>query len=444
MQNGLSIMRYLPRQQALKLFKSAFVRDVSVLMSGTAIAQVLTIAVAPILSRLYDPNAFGAFALFTSVLSILSVIAAWCYEYAIILPGDEEEAANVLAVAFLAVIIMTGLSAILIGVAGKWIAVRLGSPELRPWLWWLPVSILMIGFYNSLNYWSTRRQHFKRLSISRIFRSVASAGAQTSAGFANAGALGLISGQVAGQIIATATLGYQVWGDDRRLIRQALRLSKMKELARKYVDFPKYSSLQNLLNAVAQNVAPFLLAYYFSSMAVGLYAISLRFLQLPATLLGQSVRQVFFQRASEAQRNGNVFPLLTKATISLFAIGIIPTLVLMLFAPPIFSFVLGKAWYKAGIYAQFMVVWLFFSLVDRPSVTLIPILNLQSFHAIFEFVFLLLRIAAIWLGAYLGNDIIAIGGYSIMGVFFHLSLLLYVMRCSYIHDRVPEKRRSYA
>ena len=78
--------------------KTSFAGDVLKLVSGTTLAQAIGILITPILTRLYAPEAFGTLALFTSITSILSVIACMRYELAIMLPESDEEAANLLGV----------------------------------------------------------------------------------------------------------------------------------------------------------------------------------------------------------------------------------------------------------------------------------------------------------------------------------------------------------
>jgi hypothetical protein len=47
-------------------FRGEFNRNVVTLMTGTGIAQLIPLAVTPILSRLYPPEQFGILALFVS------------------------------------------------------------------------------------------------------------------------------------------------------------------------------------------------------------------------------------------------------------------------------------------------------------------------------------------------------------------------------------------
>ena len=49
--------------------KSEFAKNVITLISGTAIAQALSLIFSPIISRIYNPEDFGFFAIFMSVVS---------------------------------------------------------------------------------------------------------------------------------------------------------------------------------------------------------------------------------------------------------------------------------------------------------------------------------------------------------------------------------------
>jgi lipopolysaccharide exporter len=415
------------------LKKQKFLKNIAILMSGTAIAQGLSIATAPILSRLYEPSDFGVFSLYISTLTIISVIITWKYELAIVLPREDEEAANILALSGLIIVFMTILSSFLVFFFGDFISLVLGSSELKPMLWWLPANIFILGCFQCLNYWSTRKQEFRRLSWSRIIKSLGVVSVQTSGGLTNKSSSWLIGGQLFGELIGCLTLGVQVWWKERKLIKNSISLEKIKKIAKKYNDFPKYNAPQALLNAISQNVVPFLLSYYFDPEVVGLYAITVKVLQLPIGLIGDSVRQVFFQKASEIYNvnKEGVYYLFKKNTLFLFFVGILPTVVLIFLGPSLFSFVLGDNWYKSGIYAQLIIPWLFIAFVNPPSVMMIPILNLQKQYLYFEIIFTITRIMSIIIGAYIGNDFIAIGLYSLVGMFFNFLLVAYIFIQTY-------------
>ena len=74
--------------------KSEFTKNIVTLMTGTAIAQAIPIAISPILTRIYKPEDFGVFALFLAISSILATVVNGRYELAIMLPKKDEDAIN--------------------------------------------------------------------------------------------------------------------------------------------------------------------------------------------------------------------------------------------------------------------------------------------------------------------------------------------------------------
>ena len=74
--------------------KNAFARGISLLVGGTAGAQLLTILAAPALTRQYGPEDFGLLAVYASLLALIGVISSLRYELAIPLPVGDAEAAS--------------------------------------------------------------------------------------------------------------------------------------------------------------------------------------------------------------------------------------------------------------------------------------------------------------------------------------------------------------
>src|SRR5580765_5437984 len=121
--------------------RTGFVRSVGVLVGGTAFAQVFAILVLPLVTRLYTPADFSVLAVYSSVLAVVSVVACLRLEIAIPIPEQDNDAANLLALALCSCTIVTVLSGLAIWWLPAQIADLLGQPKLRPFLWLLPMGI---------------------------------------------------------------------------------------------------------------------------------------------------------------------------------------------------------------------------------------------------------------------------------------------------------------
>jgi len=412
-------------------------------MSGTALSQALLFAISPILSRLYDPLAFGLLGVFMATKSIVAVVSAAKYELSIVLPREDDVAANLFVLGCVIVAAVCGAVLLIVAVGGNWVAGMVGEPKLAPYLWWLPLAILAAGLYQTTNYWATRETHYTRLSVSQGVRSVGVAGTQVSAGYLQAGPTGLIGGQVAGQVLATSVLAAQILREDGRRIWQALNWQTMKEGARKYRKFPAYTAPQDLVNSVSQNVPSYLLVFFFDPATVGFYWFTWRLLQAPSRLIGQAVRKVFYQRISEKHSEGkDTFPDLWQTTTVLALLALVPVLAIMTAGPPLFDFVFGSDWERAGQYAQWLVAWWFFGFVNVPAVMLIHTFGMQRLLFGYEVVQALARVGAIVLGAYLGDDLTAIMLFAGVGAVFNASLVTCMFWYTGLHLRGGSREES--
>lgn len=356
-----------------RLTKGGFLHNVLTLMTGTAIAQAIPILISPILTRLYTPADFGLLALYSSVVSMIAVIVTGRYELAVMLPDKDEDAANVGALSLGIAIVITLLSLLVIWLFNVGIARLLGRPELAKWLYLVPLSVFSLGIYQILNYWSTRRNQYRRLAMSRVTQSVANGGVTLGVGVNHWGVSGLIAGTLIGQVLSAGVLVQQAWQDFLKY-KSSIRWQRMKDNGKVYQDFPKINSVHAFVDILQSSGVVFLMSSLFGSAVLGFYSFTLRILQAPLGLLGASVSQVFYQKASETYKNGGDLQALVKKTLLSLGVMALPIFLLLgFFAPELFGFVFGKQWREAGTYAQILAPWLFLNFIVSP-ISQVPII----------------------------------------------------------------------
>lgn len=384
---------------------SPFVSNVLKLTSGSVVAQGLGILVAPILTRLFAPEAFGVAALFASITGIIGVVACLRYELSIMLPKTDEEAANLLGISLCFVLMITGISALGVFFAGDVIAQMLNSPELKKYLWLLPIAVFVGGVFLSLNYWNSRTKHFGRLSIARIVSSVTMQATKVSAGFAGFVSGGVLIGTtVLGQIVSTIVLGGQIWRDNRRLFKDNIRWERMLAGLRRHKRFPIYSTWSALLNSTSQQMPVLILAFYFSPEVVGYFALGRAVLGLPMSMIGTSIAQVFYQKAAEAHSRAGDLPRVVEEVFKrLVSLGIFPVLLLTLIGEDLFIVFFGERWAEAGVYVQILAIWIFFQFISSPISTLFSVLEKQSYGLFFNIVLLGSRAVSLIFGGMTGD-----------------------------------------
>lgn len=352
--------------------KGSFARSVSILVSGTLGSQALLILATPLLTRLYSPEDFGLLAAFTAILAFLSVISAGRYDLAIPLPEDKQDSANLLVLSLGIVFFITVISFIIFFLYSDNIASLMKSPRLAHYLPLIPVGVLFGGVYQVFSKWSIREKSFGIIARTKIYQSVATLSIQL-LGY-KLGVLSLILGHASGQGVGATSLAKSAL---REKEFRNITIKDIKKQAIRYKDFPIYSSPTALFNVASLQFAPLILISLYGATVSGFYALTLRILSLPISLVGGAIGNVFLSEAPKANREGKLPDLILSLHNKLSLVGALPLAVLLFFGPEIFKFVFGPQWLQAGVYAQWMAPWIYLQLQWSPLSTLASVLELQ-------------------------------------------------------------------
>lgn len=419
---GVDAKRIVKRGMA-----SVFLRNVTVLMTGTVAGRVIAFAIAPVITRLYVPAYFGVFGVFFGVAALFAAISTLRYDQALMLPRRNEKAVNLFGLSVISTVVVAVTSALICLPFADQIGRLTGSPEIVRWMWLIPVSVLAAGAFQTLDSWAMRRKQFRKSATAKVMGPAVASGSQIAAGFQGAGPLGLIGGLIAGNVFASFPLAVQVVGQDRQLVCRSLRVARMRLLARRYSDFPMFSAPVALLNALSQNVPLLVLAHYFGPAAVGFYVLAFRVLQLPATIVLTSLRQVFFQKASEVYRSGgDTYLLFRRVTLGLFAISAVPTSLIVLFAPWLFSFVFGASWEMAGEYARWLTIWTGVAVAEIPAVLFSRIYRKQETLLLQQVASFLCRLGALVIGGLYLTALQTVMLYSLISAGFSTMIVVWM------------------
>ena len=422
-----------------RLSQRPSLRNVAVLASGTAAAQAITVAISPVLTRLYSPAEFGIFGVFMAVAAIIVTIAALNYELAIIIAHDDDEANDVTALCLLILVGTTLISWIVLLLIGDWLAAKLGSPAATAFLQLVPLFVLIGGLVNVGYAWANRAKFYGSISIGAMWRSIGAASFQVLSGLLGAGPLGLIIGHTFGSAVQQTALLWTLRRQRIGLIRRMLNFDNLRRVARSHSRFPKYNVPVMLLITVSKHFPSMFLAGFFSPAAAGLYWFTMRLLEMPSNLIGEAVRRVCYQRSAELHRGGgDVVAFWQKVTIGMLALASVPAAVIILFAPALFALFFGAEWREAGHYAQWLVIWWAASFTRIPSSALSPVYGLQRSILVIESFAFVCRAGAILLAAIVGEAMTAIVLYSIVGLVRDLVEIVYVrIKISPRHSTAP-------
>jgi len=373
------------------------------LLTGSTLAQAIPVLISPVLTRIYRLNDFGLYALFTSIVLVTSCLSTCRYEQAILLPKDEAEAIPLL-------IITSGIS-VLAGFAILGIVVVFNNSltsllklaEISNWLYIFPFSVFLNGLGLGVLYWATRKKYFKQITYGRISQSVTTAAVNLLLGFAGIGG-GLIIGFIAGQGMLAGILAVQILNKDRVVFKAITRDSVKRQMLR-YINFPKFSVFSAFIESAASQMHILLFSVYFGSTIVGYLALTQRVIRMPMTLVANSVAEVFKQRAGYYfAHQGNCKDFFVKTSKMLFMVSVLPFVIIIPAAPPLFAFLFGAEWRIAGEYAQLLGIMFFLQFTVSPVSSMFVIAEKQKYDLFIQMGLFTATAIALSSGYYMFNS----------------------------------------
>jgi O-antigen/teichoic acid export membrane protein len=315
--------------------------------SGTAVGQVIAVLAAPVLSRLYSPEDFGAFLIITSIGMAVGTVASLRYEMAIPLPRQHRDARDLVAISALAALgTCTALGAV------SWI---LREPILDAFGGGLTSAglvmalgiALLVAIYRLLNQWALRHHRYAVTAQRNVLQSLVTVLVQLGSGVAGYGgglSVGLASGQAAGFVSLLR-------GSGLMSVHPSFRV---RHNVRRYRKFPLLMTPAGLLNVAGLYMPLLLIASLYGVKVAGFVGLTQRVLGLPMTVIGQSVAQVFLSQLAQRRRDSltDGYAMFWRATRWLSVVAALVAVTLLAAGPLLFEVAFGEQWRQAGVMSQ--------------------------------------------------------------------------------------------
>ena len=361
------------------LKKDSLLKNISLLVSGTVMAQLIPIMLQPILKRIFTPEDFGVFEVYLKLLGILVVVFAFKYEMAIILPKNRVKALLLLTLSTVFSLAFTFITSVIVWIFNDEILNYLGVNSNYSFaIYILPFSVLFFSLYNALNYLLIRDKKFVASSVNKISRRSAEGSTQIGISFISSiKPMGLIIGDVVGNVFATLSAFYQSFRSFR-IEKRFFNIRLLRHIAKEYSDLPKYNIIPELLNAGFLAAVSFLVLAKFDIVEVGYMELTQRILAIPTAFIAYSVGQVLLQKITEMVNNKERISKEIRNTFFLLLSMTIPfVLIIYFFAEPIFGFVFGEKWIISGLYSKYLII--FYALAFLVSPLAQVLVSLQEF-----------------------------------------------------------------
>lgn len=360
------------------------IRAVATVLNGNVIAQVISLAALPILSKVFTDQAFGAFQLYSSILVALLPFAALRLEYVILnLSGSERDLSRVLTLCL--GINLAGafiVLALLVGPIG-WIWP--GARTLPFPIWLLPLGFICVGTLQTFGTLPVRQSAFRLVAQARVLQSLAFNLGAIGVGLVVAGAPTLLLSDIASRLASSL------------LIFRKLRLTSlgrfdgadlrwMCEIVSQYRRYPLYAVPSGLLSGISMGLPVMALSALFPISEVGQFAMAWRVTLLPLGVLAFSVSQVVNARLAATRREGDglVRPQILRVAMVMFGFGLVGGALALVLGQASVALVLGEKWRVAGTVIAVLAPMVISTLTVAPLNTALTLLGHQRAQVLWD------------------------------------------------------------
>jgi len=343
---------------------SGFVRNAGVLSIGTLVAQAITFASFPLLTRVFSPAEFGAVAVVYMLSSLLAIIASGSAESAILVARSRRSAAHVIGWILRRSAFVLGAALLMACFAMMAIDREWLDPAVRPWLPAVPAIAATTVVFNCYSEWSVRERRFGELARYRIVQSAAVAAFRSVLGLLSLPFNGLIAGEVIGKSLSALIGARSIFSANSRYF-SAISLRRIRVERERFRRFPRYMMPDQLINTAGGTIHVPFIGAAFGSSELGFVSLTFSALYLPVTVVATAIKDVFRQRAAvDHQLTGSCRAIYLRLLLPVTAMGVVGFGLLYWWSPWLFTFMFGSGWAPVGEYARILIPMFFMNFVS--------------------------------------------------------------------------------
>lgn len=387
--------------------------NISRIASGQFIAQLILVASLPYITRYYNPEEFGVFAVFSAIIGILVVFSTGKVEFLIITMKSKDEAVALTIGTMIMVLIF---SFVITLITLFFLSDFLNSFFLKEFSY-LPllmgVTILFIGGAQTLRYYATYLGSFSGHGIAATVNAISMI--SVALGYAifiggDSLPIGLILGQMIGQVLSF--LVFLFYTD----IIQMITLKKLKISSTMVLNqIQKIPVLltTNLASSLSSRIPTLIMSAVGGMSAAGIFAMADRAVGAPTGAFGQTVGQVVrhqYRKVYEVDNDNTSLP--RKIIKSTFFFVIFGYGLLIVSADWLVPLVLGEQWRVATVFVQIIAImelfnFMFYSVEDIAIIR--DNFSYRMWTQIAQLIFLLILYAVVNITNILSNTELALG-----------------------------------
>jgi O-antigen/teichoic acid export membrane protein len=409
--------------------RGSFTQDVFIVSGGKILVTIIGFLFIPVLSRIYNPEAYGNFSIYYAIVTLLVTLFTLGYPSAFVIAKDEKTFYNLFSLSFTLTIGLTLITTFFLLLFGNNINSAFGIFNKSGYLLFIPIGILLNGFLVLFTPWNIRRKQYIFSSTIAVSHNLLIRIINLFIGlFTNFISYGLIIGNQSGRLIAAFAYFVKYFQREKGIIFNSISAKNMISAAKEYRNYPLFIMPSQLVGNLRSQSAIYFIGFGFGKSVLGNFSIAVSLLNIPVQIIANSMSSVFFKKANDLYMadikslSSFIQDLITK----LFIFSVVPFSILSVFGKELMVLFLGDQWLLAGEMSALLGPYFFTLLVVSPFIPVLQVLKKEKQLFLFNISGFILNIIALIFGVF-GNEV------ELLIVLYALSnVILYLIQCIYI------------
>ncbi len=393
------------------------------LASGSVLVLVIQFILTPFLSRIYEPEAYGVFSVYSALLNTSIIISTLGMKNALMLPKNKFIFLNLLRLNFLLILVVCSTVAVILYLFGIQLTNFLQVQELGMAVYFIPLIAAMAASTELLASWHIKSGDFKTGPFTRVVTNLLSRSLSIAYGVGVSNLWwGLLSGDVISRLFALCFLSFKRFWRYIRIFGTAIHFKKIKTVFFSNLDFTIYNFPSNLLSSLTGQLPIYLTGLCFGPQYVGYLGFSISLLYIPLNIIGNSVYTVFYQRAAQLGKGHlmQVKELTQKIISQVINISAIPFILLIGYGDHLFGWFLGQNWVEAGQLARYLGFYYLIYLIYLSVSPVFTVLTIQKYLLWVQVLSLITGVVSFAIGCYYQDPHLTFILYGVLGACTYL------------------------
>lgn len=338
---------------------------VSYLMANNFVTILSQFLFAPLLTRVYSPEAYGVASVLFALGLNISTLLTMCYEQSLFFEVRQRNRDLISSTVVTWSFVVCSFILLFVLLNPDAVSGVIGIPGGSFWmLLLLPVYIFILVLCNMSYIEVTLKKKYKDTFTWGAPGMVGSKFFSLGYGYIRGGHF---SGLFLGEVLLKLYIAlFRVLISLKKNLGAYLLFSrkgikKGLSLLRTYKRFPYYELPASYFSLFVGQVPIYFLTFLKANAVVGWFSISISLLEAPIRLISFSVSPILMQKLTEMKNNMDGYRKILEKTFTLiFLIILVPSLILFFYGKDLFSLFFGEKWIEAGIISSsFIFVYLF-------------------------------------------------------------------------------------